>query len=156
MPDLITHVAFASFFADKKYRWIFFLLLGAILPDITRLFFLFWPNSHEMYWFFTAMHSPLGLIMLTLLISFFFDAKIRKEAFWWTLAGVATHLGLDALQIHMSDFAYPWLFPFSMKGTAWGLFWPEQPLYVVPFLVIAALIYYYFRRRPLNRAPDAR
>ena len=152
MPDLITHVAFASFFADKKYRWVFFLFLGAVLPDVTRLFFLFFPNSHSAYWFFSALHSPVGLVLLTLLISFFFAPEIRKSAWRWMLYGIGLHLLLDIFQRHLSEFSYPWLFPFSFYGTGWGLFWPEDPLYVAPFLAVAAIIFYLVRQRKMKNA----
>ncbi len=151
MPDLITHTAFASFFADKKYRFVFFLLLGAVLPDVTRLFFLFFPDNYSAYWFFTSLHSPLLLILFCVIIVQFFEKDIRWAAFWWLLLGVATHLGLDALQKHLGSYAYPWLFPFSLKGTEWGLFWPEDPLYVAPLLAGAAIIWYYVRTRLLNK-----
>lgn len=152
MPDLITHAAFASFFADKKYRWIFFLLLGAVLPDITRLFFLFFPDNHSAYWFFSALHSPVGLILFSLLLVFFFAPGIRKQAWLWLLLGLGTHFGLDILQKHLSDFSYPWLFPFSLQGTSWGLFWPEDPLYIAPFLALGAIIYYLIRRRKIKNS----
>ena len=152
MPDLITHAAFASFFADKKYRWIFFLLLGAILPDITRLFFLFFPDNHSAYWFFSALHSPVGLILFSLLLVFFFSPEIRKQAWLWLLLGLGTHFGLDILQKHLSNFSYPWLFPFSLQGTGWGLFWPEDPLYIAPFLALGAIIYYIIRRRKIKNS----
>jgi len=156
MPDLITHTAFASFFADKKYRYIFFLLAGAVLPDVTRLFFLLLPNNYEAYWFFTAMHSPAVMILMCVLIVQFFQKDIRWRAFWWLLLGVATHLGLDALQKHLGSYAYPWFFPFSMKGTEWGLFWPEDPLYVAPFLVVAAIVWYYIRTRLINKKTNGK
>ncbi|MFC1721509.1 metal-dependent hydrolase [Patescibacteria group bacterium] len=150
MPDLITHVAFASFFADKKYRYIFFLLLGAVLPDVTRLFFLIFPDNYQAYWFFTAMHSPLVMILMALLVVQFFAEKLRWAAFWWLLLGILTHLVLDSLQLHFGSYAYPWFFPFSFQGTEWGLFWPEDPLYVAPFLVILAILWYYWRSKKLK------
>lgn len=157
MPDLITHAAFASFFADKKYRWIFFLLAGAVLPDITRLFFLFFPDNHNAYWFFSALHSPVGFVLFSLLLVFFFAPAIRKQAWFWLLIGLTTHFGLDLLQRHLSDFSYPWFFPFSFRGTSWGLFWPEDPLYIAPFLALGAVIYYRRRRRHHKKTncPDA-
>ncbi len=146
MPDLITHAAFASFFADRKYRWIFFLLLGAILPDVTRFFFLIAPDNHSAYWFFSALHSPVVAVVFTLLLAFFFAPEIRKSAWLWMLLGIGLHFGLDIFQRHLSEFSYPWLFPFSFYGTSWGLFWPEDPLYIAPFLALAAIIFYLIRR----------
>ncbi len=154
MPDLITHAAFASFFADKKYRWIFFLLGGAILPDVSRFFFLLFPDNHSAYWFFSALHSPLGLILLTSLLSFFFAPEIRKTAWLWMIFGVGLHLGLDVFQRHLSEFSYPWFFPISFVGSSWGLFWPEDPLYIAPFLALAAIIFYLIRRHKAKNNPD--
>jgi membrane-bound metal-dependent hydrolase YbcI (DUF457 family) len=150
MPDLVTHIAFASFFADKKYRYIFFLLAGAILPDITRLFFLFFPENYSAYWFFTVMHSPVISILMVILIVQFFEEKIRVQAGWWFIVGLATHLILDSLQLHFGEYAYPWLFPFSLRGAEFGLFWPEDPLYIAPVLALAAVIWYYIRKRRLK------
>lgn len=152
MPDLITHTAIASFFSDKQYRYIFFLLLGAILPDVTRLFFVLFPDNYTAYWFFTGMHSPLILVLLALLVVQFFAKSLRKPAFWWIMLGVAIHLILDSLQLHYGEFAYPWFFPFSLQGTEFGLFWPEDPLYIAPVLAILAFVWYYVRRRKLT--PD--
>ncbi len=151
MPDLVTHIAFASFFADRKYRWVFFLLFGAILTDVTRLFFLLFESNYEAYWFFYVMHSPFIALLVVLLLSFLFSAKIRRIACLWMLLGVATHLALDALQIHFSKFSYPWIFPFSMEGSAWGLFWPEDPLYVAPFIALAAIVFFLIRKYKLNK-----
>lgn len=151
MPDLITHIACASFLADKKYRFVFFLLAGAILPDVTRLFFILLPENYSAYWFFTVMHSPLISVLMVILIVQFFEEKIRMQACWWFLIGLATHLFLDSLQLHFGEYAYPWLFPWSLRGAEFGLFWPETPLYVAPGLAVAAIIWYYIRKRNLQR-----
>jgi membrane-bound metal-dependent hydrolase YbcI (DUF457 family) len=149
VPDLITHTAFAFFFSDKRYRNLFFLLLGAILPDVTRFLFLFAPDNHTVFWFFTALHSPVVLIVLAWLISYFFDEKIRYAAFSWIFFGVVSHLGLDLFQKHFGLFSYPWLFPFSLYGSSWGLFWPEAPLFIAPFLALAAVIFWLIRSKKL-------
>lgn len=146
MPDLATHAAFAYLFSFKTRRFVCFLFLGAILPDVLRLPFILFKDPHA-FWVFNVFHTPFGIILAALLIAFLFDEKICKRAFWWMMLGIATHLILDLFQMHYMGVIYAWFFPFSFQSFEIGLFWPETPLYFAPFMIILAIIFYFFKKK---------
>ena len=139
MPDLVTHLS-AAYFANKalkltKYIAIFY--LGTILPDIlTRPFYILQPR---LYWFVYPLHTPITLILVCLTISYLFEERIRKDVFISLSIGVFIHLALDVLPKHLID-KPRWLFPFSQWGFEIGLFWPDDSVYAVPFLLIGVII----------------
>lgn len=130
----MTHVA-AAYLLRKplrisKYTVIFF--TGAILPDIlTRPFYILLPGT---YWFVYPLHTPFILILVCLLISYFFEERIRKATFLALLSGVFLHLFLDLFQKHLIGVNY-WLFPFSDLNIEIGLFWQDDSVYAIPFLL---------------------
>jgi hypothetical protein len=86
------------------------------------------------------LHTPLGIAVLCLLLSFFFAEEGRKEVFISLLAGSFLHLFLDLFQKHLQP-PYTLLFPFSWRTFEFGLFWPETIVSMVPlWLVIIVLI----------------
>jgi len=153
MPDLITHTAAAYAFARPTAfplnRAMFF--LGTIFPDIiSRPFYIIFP---ALYPYTVAVHTPLFIIIAALFFSEFFVASIRPAIRKALFAGIALHLGLDALQKHHLD-GYFWLFPFSWESYSGGLFWPGQavewiPVWVAIILVIESILW--IRRRFQNR-----
>ena len=138
MPDLVTHISVAYLaqksFKASKYLAVFF--AGTILPDIlTRPLYIIFPGA---YWFIYPLHTPFILILVCLLISYFFEEKIRKTIFISLLAGVFLHLFLDFFQEHLIGVNY-WLFPFSDIDVGVSLFWQDDSPYAVPFLLIAII-----------------
>ena len=139
MPDLITHVCVAYCITKiggfTRFRVLFY--LGTILPDIiSRPFYIIFPSS---IYFVYSLHSPVMMILISLLIAQFFDRQIRKQVVSYLLFGVGIHFLLDILQKHILD-AYYWLFPFSWNTFDLGLIWPEDSLRLIPIWIVLVLI----------------
>ncbi len=133
MPDLVTHVSVAYFLRKPKgiSRFTVIFFLGTILPDVlTRPIYVIFPNT---YWFVYPFHTPLVLVLVSLLISYFFQERIRKAVFITLLLGVLLHLLLDLFQRSLFGTNY-WLFPISDIDIQLGLFWQDDSLYAIPFL----------------------
>ena len=143
MPDLATHVL-SGFFVirPRSYRELFF--IGLVLPDVLGRFpMLFYKNS---YWAIAPGHTPVGVLLASYLVSFLFEPALRRTVFKNLLLGASVHLFLDLLQRHVSP-AYYWFFPFSWKTFEIPLFWPDQSIYAVPFIVLALGLFRLLRRR---------
>ena len=142
MPDLLSHLLSARIagtaLRSNRRGWLVMLLFGALLPDLlTRPFYILWPAT---YWFVNPLHTPVGIFLTCLALSEFFIPAQRNVAFVMLLAGSALHLLLDLLQKHEHG-GYALLFPFSWDRLEFGLFWPEQTLWGLPFwLLVYGLI----------------
>ncbi len=151
MPDLLTHVTSGylvrQITAGRLHLGV--LTLGVILPDVvTRPVYIIWP---EAYWFVKPLHTPLGLVLLSVAVSGFFAARDRRQALINLLAGNALHLALDLLQKHLVG-GYALLFPFTWRSWEIGLVWPEQTLIGLPVWLGVALIVYFYGRKKTARA----
>lgn len=154
MPDLLTHTLavypLTSLSRWKKYS--FFLFLGAILPDLGgRIIAVVFADSYWIGWIAAIMHTPLLTLLVCLLIPFFFNEQERKNIFVSLLVGVFSHLFLDSLQKHFQS-SYLWFFPFSFKSFEFDFFWPEDVLFVLPFLLTTYLSLFFltFLRKRRN------
>lgn len=139
MPDLVTHMAVAHLLKKplrvSKFEAVFF--AGTVLPDVlTRPFSIIMPGS---YWFVYPLHTPLVLVLVCLLISYFFEQGIRRAIFLALLTGVFLHLVLDLFQKHLVGVNY-WLFPFSDLNVEIGLFWQDDSIYAIPLLLALIII----------------
>ncbi|RLC44182.1 MAG: hypothetical protein DRH70_09085 [Candidatus Coatesbacteria bacterium] len=143
MPDLVTHALVGCFTTrPRRYRELFF--VGLILPDLLgRLPMVFYKRS---YWFISAGHTPVGILLSAYLITFLFQPRIRAVIFRNLLIGASIHLFLDMLQRHLT-YAYFWFFPFTWKSFEIPLFWPDQSIDAIPFLLVAVGVVYLIRRR---------
>ena len=140
MPDLATHVLVNSIsgkFLRAEKNMVYF-ILGSVLPDLlTRVPSQIIPISNIGY-FVLPLHAPLPLLLVSYIIVLFFPLAIRKQVFSWLYGGILLHFLLDAFQIHMGP-GYYWFYPFSWFTYQWGLFWPEDSLYLLPVLVLLFL-----------------
>ncbi len=143
MPDLLTHVLAGHFITrPKSYRELYF--VGLILPDLLgRLPMVFYKNS---YWFINPGHTPIGTLLGAYMVTFLFEAPIRKTVFRNLLLGAAFHLFLDLLQRHITD-AYYWFFPFTWRTFEVPLFWPDQSVDALPYLLVAVGLFHLLHRR---------
>ena len=138
MPDMITHTAVAYLVARRWFprpQTIVF-IVGTILPDLlTRGVAIVLPASG--YWS-VPMHTPLGIVVTSWVAAGFFTREHRRDVFIWLVAGAALHCLLDAPQRNL-NIGYFWIFPFWTRLYDGGWYWPEDSLYVMPFLVIAVV-----------------
>ena len=107
-------------------------MFGTVLPDlVTRPLYIVLP---QLYWFIKPLHTPIGIVLVCLLLSGFFVKHHRNRVFIYLLAGSALHLMFDLLQRHMHG-GYPIFFPFSWAPWEFGVLWPEETLYFMPMWV---------------------
>lgn len=143
MPDLITHCLASRIIVlgrFKKYLLLF--LIGAILPDVlSRVPHFFLAFSYRCSWVIAVFHSPLVLILFVLIFALLF--KDKKQAGSGLFFGMVFHLFLDSFQRHIGG-SYYWFFPFSFKTGEFGLFWPEESLSFIPYLILITLAFYGF------------
>lgn len=147
MPDLASHALIAYFVSlpfKKRYKVAVF-LLGAILPDLFSESLFYFIRTNRQRWLSYPTHSPIYLFLLCLVISLLFEQSKRRVVFICLFAGSGLHIFLDGLQKHFDSNLF-WFFPFSWHSFSLGLFWPENTLFVVPFLTIALGIVLFFKR----------
>ncbi len=155
MPELVTH-AFSVYFIGmhpsvKRVRWLFY--FGVLLPDvISRPIYILWPR-----WFgyTVAMHTPIFMLIVCLLLAEFFASPLKIKARWALLAGCGFHFLLDLFQKHIGA-GYFWLFPFSWRSFEIGLFWPEATLPLVPIWLLLMVAFegiWLLRRRKSQVIP---
>ena len=139
MPDLITHLS-VSYFLNKPFRIFKYSTLfycGAVLPDLaTRVVSI---PFHAAAFALHPLHTPLGILLLCMLLSFFFAEEGRKEVFISLLSGSCLHLFLDLFQKHLQP-GYTLLFPFSWKAFEFGLLWPETIVSMVPLWLVIIFV----------------
>jgi hypothetical protein len=152
MPDLLTHIVVAEGCrrGTKSGSLSAWFVVGTVLPDVlTRPFTILFPG---LYWVVMPLHTPIGLFIVCALISKFLPRQRQVEVFYNLIGGAGLHLFLDFFQKHLGS-GYHWLFPFSWASYEYGLFWPEESIYLMPlwlviggFFVIRCLL----RRRTIK------
>ncbi len=135
MPDLVTHTAAAYFLSRSRrfeqFRALFY--LGAVLPDLlARPIYILFP---KLFFFTVAIHTPVFMIIFTLLFSEFFSRKNRASAAAFLFAGITLHFFMDFFQRHLWT-VYYLLFPFSWRSFELPLFWPETPVRFIPVWIV--------------------
>lgn len=151
MPDLITHTIVAYLVRNRniKIHNLIIYLLGAMLPDLaTRPFMIIFPPLRH---FFHAFHTPIALAIIIIVISYFFEESKQRLVIFLLSLGTLTHLFLDAMQQGVADRGYGWLFPFSYIDFRFGLFWPEDSISVLPFIILIFLADFLISRKNKNK-----
>jgi len=147
MPDLLTHTA-TSYLVGYRYLsspLVALLVFGSALPDLLSRVpeiilhrFLDFPVYH----FFSAFHTPFGLLLACYLISFSFKERQRVETFFCLLFGSALHFLMDLMQEQFYLGVYMPYFPFSFKVIQWPFFDINASLYIAPIIGgVAVLIW---------------
>lgn len=104
MPDWLTHILFA-FIACKASGLVFkpldradiaLVLIGALLPDLTKVRLAFELMSMDVKDLIEPLHTPAGSLLISVLISlFFFDSS---RTFLLLASGAGTHFFLDVIE----------------------------------------------------------
>ncbi len=149
MPDLLTHfvTAYGAREIEARRRLSYWFLIGAVLPDVlTRPTTIVMPSS---FWITMPFHTPIGLLLICVMVSLLVTGRIRSGVFFNLLIGSYLHLALDILQAHIAG-SYYLFFPFSWKSFEVDLMWPEDSLYLMPVWVLLG-IFFLLRRVYLER-----
>ncbi len=161
MPDLITHMAFTHI-ASRPFIWgtrslssnasRILVYTGTLLPDIiTRPFYILFPVSDN---FFTPIHTPFGMLIVTLIIIIFFESRIRLQGYLLLNSGVLLHFLLDATQKKLIGNNF-WLFPFSLRDYHRDFLWAEDYVRYIPLTLMIVVtfetLFQYLQRKIKNR-----
>lgn len=142
MPDLLTHTLFVYPLKFKVKKFTPIILLGAVLPDIlSRIPSVLFPFQSKIRWAQAALHTPMALLLICLLVSLFFQEKLRINIFKYLFIGSSTHFLLDLLQKSLTTGCFLF-FPFSFDSFSFSLIWPNDiVLLIFPLLVLNLLLY---------------
>ena len=151
MPDLFAH--FSSAYLPSRYqkfrRYDALVVLGAVLPDlISRIPIVILVRFLDLpvVYFYRALHTPIGVILASYILSFLFEHSIRLKSFLSLTAGSFLHLVLDLMQQQFFDCVYMPFIPFSIKTVQWGWFHYNSSLIVFP-LLLAPVLFFWIRRK---------
>ena len=138
MTDVLTHVltgfvlgttlSFRFNWLDR--RFITIVMLGAILPDVTKIGLVVPSETVQealglpFYWF--VLHTPFGTVITASLTALLVGDDYRNRVFGLLLVGAGSHFVLDSLLINPSRFSYV-------------LFWPvATELAPLPMLILSS------------------
>ncbi len=155
MPDLMTHLLVPYTLGRltlKSRERLALLCAGAVLPDLLSRVPAIVLGKTQVAWVFAAFHTPAGVLVFCLGAVFSFPQEMRRFCLAWLLAGSGVHFFLDLLQKTVLAGNYYWLFPFSFRRFQVELFWPDQSVYAVPFLLVMAVIIETVLRRRRKKA----
>lgn len=151
MADLVTHLCTALLpGALLRSRITPVVAFGTVLPDLfgravplalERLYDRGWPVPPELLWPWTALHEPVGWMLVSACCASLFVERQRWRVFGALCLGGALHTGLDVLQDHHGE-GYLLLAPFSTRDFELGLMGSEATVAVVGIVAAATLCAY--------------
>lgn len=149
MADLVTHACTALLpGAFVRSRWTPVVTLGTVLPDalgravpigLERAMSAGAPLPDVALVPWTALHTPLGCVLLSALLATGFLEPQRRTALGALLVGCALHFALDLAQDHAGE-GYVLFAPFSVAQFELGWIGSEATVEIaLPLLVVTAL-----------------
>jgi LexA-binding, inner membrane-associated putative hydrolase len=146
MPDWIVHITVAWILCrllSFKYPQFdpnntILVMIGSVLPDAVKVGLLFDLLGHDWWNYISALHLPLGTLILAGLLSLLFQEK--KAAFLFLSLGILTHFLLDLLLIQPGDGIYLF-YPISWLGFHLDLVPTTDYNITIIALAIALLVY---------------
>lgn len=139
MPDLATHLAAAHILgrALRGPAMPALCLVGTVLPDLYAKGFKLGFASAE--WFTYPTHSPALLLLECYLPCLLLAESLRARGFLALYLGGLLHLVMDTCKDHYGGGIVLWGFPLRLQGCEWGLYFPEDTIYIAPIAVALAL-----------------
>ncbi len=144
--DWIAHISFAlilglgySKMASKQLS-LSLLALGAVLPDLFKLHYLFlrFGEMNAMN-FFAPYHTVIGALLASLAATVLFKMP-SKECFATLASGSAMHFALDGLLWPFGK-GVSFFWPFYTFYTPFGLVWPDSYVPTVVFGLGAIILF---------------
>jgi hypothetical protein len=156
------HIAFAFILcALLALRWpvfggrnIVLVMIGAVLPDIFKLYLplqLLGIYAQDSLAFF---HIPIGTLLVCGLGALLFEEGTRLRVFLLFVFGMATHYALDVLLIHVSG-GLTLLYPLSWETWQLQLVRPDNWLGTAILVAAAVLVYGVLKVRSGRRVRPA-
>jgi len=143
MPDWTTHVI-AGWITGKATKMnVTLVVIGSLLPDLVKIQLVFIKLKINTHGFFDPLHTPVGTLLVALLIAFLFPAV--KKAFLFLIAGATTHYFLDFFLEHVTG-GMKLLFPFSWKEYQIHLISSDNYWMTVIAVIIGIAFYFIFKK----------
>ncbi len=136
MPDWLTYVlttwvlieVVGFLGARKARRYLGPAILGSVLPDTVKAFYLLKAYADvNLIAFSVPLHTPIGVTLVAGLAATFFDRREWREVLAYMLAGVVVHLAWD-FTLHPYGGGQLILFPLSFREFSLGWIWPDSIL----------------------------
>ena len=147
MPDWITHIAIAyilcALLGINKHRGI--VLIGAVLPDLSKLMLLF-PDYKQL---FLPMHTFLGVIFTCAIVSTLLKPEFSK-AYPLMLFGAVSHLILDSFLNPYGSY-YWMLYPFWSGYTNIGFIWADSFIPALVSVILLIIVVYFERGKVIEK-----
>lgn len=128
MADWFTHVLlglavveFVSLKYPKVRKFRFIVLIGAVLPDLGNVTMFVGETVNRLSYSFTPLHSPIGILLLIIPLSFIAKKGYQKTVFLLLTLGAGLHLVTDFFIVTLHG-KLPLLFPFSFESFGYGIF----------------------------------
>lgn len=152
MPDWLTHTLIGWITGKTTKQEISLVVVGALIPDICKLYLLFDMFYPEMTGdFFLPLHTPFGALLITAGITLLFQDK--KKTFIPLAIGVTTHFILDLFLLNVSG-GMPLLFPFSWQQWQLGLIRSDEYMMTIAAILVATLVYLSYRLFEKRKIPQ--
>lgn len=143
MPDWTTHVI-AGWITGKATKMnVALVVIGSLLPDLVKIQIIFDALEINTRGFFDPLHTPVGTLLVALLIATLFPQI--KETFLFLVAGATTHYFLDFFLEHVTG-GMKLLFPFSWKEYQIHLISSDNYWMTVVAIIIGAIFYFIFKK----------
>lgn len=153
MPDWIPHIlipwtlctVLGFKFKQFSQENIAVVLMGALIPDIFKIYLLFNLNGIYLENFLTPIHLPVGSIIIAGLISLLFTN--RKSIFFFLILGVSTHFLLDLL---LFNGGMHLLYPFSPLSLQIGIISATDFNITILSIIAALVVYFIYKKQDSN------
>lgn len=125
MPDLLTHVLFVYIVLQLAAWWTDWLtpgrivvgMAGGTIPDVVKIKLLVPPNQVEavlgLPFSWVPLHRLGGAVVTAVVLSLLVSARERRGAFVLLVAGLTTHLFIDAFLASPGPYTYDILYPLT-------------------------------------------
>ena len=149
MPDWITHILVAwtlctilGFrFKQFSQQNISVVIMGALIPDIFKIYLVLRLIGIQAQSFLTPIHLPVGSIVVAGIISLFFAE--RKLIFFFLILGISTHYVLDLL---MLNGGISFLYPFAPLKWQIGIISVTDYSLTIISIITASIVYYLYKK----------
>lgn len=151
MPDWITHILVPwTLFTVLGFRFkqfsqenIAVIIMGALIPDIFKIYLVLDLIGVHLENFLTPIHLPAGSIVIAAIISLFFTN--RKSTFFFLILGVSIHYLLDLLLFNGGMYL---LYPFSSLKFQIGIISVTDYNITILSIVAALVVYFIYKKVP--------
>ena len=121
-------------------------ILGALIPDLYKIHYLFELIGLQLGSYFMFIHLPIGSLLIAGIIVQFFER--RKFVYFLLVLGIFTHFALDLL---LFSGGMSLLYPLSLAKYQIGIISATDPNITTLSIIIALVVYLFYRKVNLQK-----